>query len=85
MIKIKYVIAKSFRDPTGFRLPGEIIELTPSRASALRECGIIGEEYKEPQESEPKTSLETSTNKATESTKRPSKPLKKKEQRKAGK
>lgn len=41
----KYVITKQFRDPSGLRLPGEIIELTPSRAAALRDSGLIGAEY----------------------------------------
>lgn len=41
----KYVIIKQFRDQSGLRLPGEIIELTPSRAAALRDSGLIGEEY----------------------------------------
>ncbi|GAB6171999.1 hypothetical protein JCM15765_14770 [Paradesulfitobacterium aromaticivorans] len=48
---IKYVIIKQFRDPSGLRLPGEFIELTPSRATALKECGLLGGEYV-PQEPE---------------------------------
>ena len=49
VITIKYVILKSFRDTSGMRLPGELIELAPSRAVALRGCGLIGGEYVEPE------------------------------------
>lgn len=40
----KYVIVKQFRDPTGLRMPGETIELSPVRAEALRASGLIGGE-----------------------------------------
>lgn len=41
----KYLITKKFRDATGMRLPGEVIELPPARAAALRDSGLIGGEY----------------------------------------
>ncbi len=41
----KYVITKQFRDVSGVRFPGEIIELTPSRTAVLRDSGLIGDEY----------------------------------------
>lgn len=48
----RYIITKQFRDPSGLRLPGETIELTPSRAAALRSGGLIGEEYRQEQKKE---------------------------------
>jgi hypothetical protein len=48
----KYIITKQFRDVSGVRFPGEIIELTPSRAAVLRESGLIGGEYIPEQEPE---------------------------------
>lgn len=50
----KYIIIKQFRDPSGIRFPGEIIELTPSRAAVFRESGLIGAEYVQPDKLEPK-------------------------------
>ena len=66
---MRYVITKPFRDPSGMRLPGELIELAPSRAGVLRGCGLIGGEYIEP-EKDDERSDKAKTTKSTESRKR---------------
>lgn len=50
---MKYIVTKPFRDPSGMRLPGELIELSPSRVAALRGCGLIGCEYVEKEAERP--------------------------------
>ena len=43
---MKYIVIKPFNDITGFKIPGEFIELDDVRASKLRVHGLIGGEYK---------------------------------------
>ena len=39
---MKYVVLKAFNDITGFKKPGDTIELDDNRASKLRKNGLIG-------------------------------------------
>ncbi|HRC81347.1 MAG TPA: hypothetical protein PLF27_08165 [Sedimentibacter sp.] len=51
---MKYVVIKPFNDITGFKIPGESIELDDARAAKLRAQGLIGGVWKdEPKPSEP--------------------------------
>jgi hypothetical protein len=43
------------------RLPGELIELAPSRAVALRGCGLIGGEYIESKKDDVQSSEENNS------------------------
>lgn len=43
---MRYVVIKPFQDISGFKMPGEFIELTNDRAAKLRVNGLIGGEYK---------------------------------------
>lgn len=50
---MKYIVIKPFQDITGFKLPGEPIELDNDRAAKLRTNGLIGGKYEENQLAEP--------------------------------
>lgn len=53
-IDLEYVVIKHFNDITGFKIPGESIELDDARAAKLRAQGLIGGVWKdEPKPSEP--------------------------------
>ena len=45
---MKYIVIKPFQDISGFKMPGESIELDTSRAAKLRVNGLIGGEFKSP-------------------------------------
>lgn len=44
---MKYIVIKQFNDLTGFKLPGESIELDDVRAAKLRAQGLIGGVWKD--------------------------------------
>lgn len=45
---MKYLVIKPFRDISGFKMPGDHIELSDDRAAKLRAIGLIGGTYKAP-------------------------------------
>lgn len=45
---MKYIVIKPFNDISGFKSPGESIELSDNRAAKLRSHGLIGGKYIEP-------------------------------------
>lgn len=57
---MKYIVIKPFRDISGFKSPGETIELDDNRAAKLRSQGLIGGVVKKssPEKELTKTELE---------------------------
>ena len=46
---MKYTVIKPFQDITGFKMPGDYIELSDNRAAKLRANGLIGGTHREPE------------------------------------
>ena len=50
---MRYLVIKPFRDISGFKMPGDYIELSDDRAAKLRASGLIGGTYKAPEKAIP--------------------------------
>ncbi len=55
---MKYIVIKPFRDISGFKMPGESIELDDTRAAKLRIMGLIGGRIERAVKVEPDTMVD---------------------------